>query len=215
MIGSKPFSRRILLVVFILAFSLFVFGPTLSAFSAEGGGHGGGEAAQAEEGAHGGVSAAKVWDLVFRTTNFLALVIILVVALRKPLRQFFGNRREEIAKTLSDLERKKAESEEQYLKLERKLNELDAEREAIIAEYLEEGEKEKAKIIANAQEIAAQIQQQAEIAIKQEVQKTKAELRREIADMAAAQAEEVIKKNIDAQDQERLVEEYLDKVVPN
>ncbi|MBW1709142.1 MAG: ATP synthase F0 subunit B [Deltaproteobacteria bacterium] len=216
MIRSKPFYRYTLLVV-ILTLSLCLLGPAVSlAVSAEES-HGTGEAAthDAGEGGHGGIPAAKVWDLVFRTMNFLAMIIILVVLLRKPAGQFFGKRREEIAQTLSDLELKKAESEEQYLKLERKLIDLDSEREAIIAEYIKDGEKEKEKIIVNAREIAARIQQQAEVAIKQEVQQAKAELKREIADLAASQAEEIIKNNIDAQDQERLVEEYLDKVVPN
>ncbi|MBW2090619.1 MAG: ATP synthase F0 subunit B [Deltaproteobacteria bacterium] len=209
------FNRRPLLLVLVLIFSLVLFGPALSAASSESGSHGSGEATHAPGGEHCGVSADKIWDLVFRAMNFLAMVIILVVLLRKPLRQFFGNRREEIAATLSDLELKKAESEEQYLKLERKLIEFDSEKDAIIAEYIEEGEKEKAKIIANAQEIAARIQQQAEVAIKQEIRQAKAELKREIADLAASQAEEIIKNNINEQDQERLVEEYLDKVVPN
>lgn len=216
MSSFRIFSRYALFLVLILTLALCFFGPSVSRVMAGEAGSGEHEAAaEAHEEEHEGVTADKVWDLVFRIMNFVALAAILVFVLRKPAGQFFRNRREEIARTLSDLELKKAETEEQYLKLESKLSELDKEREAVVAEYIMEGEKEKEKIIATAQEVASRIQQQAQIAIQQEIQKVKADLKREIAEIAAAQAEDLIKNNIDEKDQERLVEEYLEKVVPN
>jgi len=178
------------------------------------------EAAHAGEGEshgeeHGGYSAAKIWDLVFRAMNFFAVAIILFFVLRKPLAQFFGNRREEIAETLADLEKKKGEAAEKYAALETRLAEIEAERDSILAEYIADGEKEKEKIIANAEDMSARIQAQAQKAIAQEIKKAKDDLKKEIAELSASMAEELVKNNINDQDQERLVEEYLDKVVTN
>lgn len=217
----KPRGHRPLLLIFFLIISLSIFGPGLAWSSSGGSSEGHGEAAEgspvAESGDHGGggLSAEKVWDLVFRAMNFLAVVIILFLVLRKPIRQFFGNRREEIAETLADLERKKGETEESYAKLESRLAELEAERETILAEYISDGEKEKEKIIANAEEMSSRIQVQAGKAIEREIKSAKDALKQEIAELAASLAEGLVKENITDQDQERLVDEYLDKVVTN
>ena len=173
-----------------------------------------------EAGAHGeehGSSAtpAKLWDLVWRTMNFVVLFVVLFVLLKKPIGNFFSGRRENIAQTLADFETKKAEAEERFKSLESKLADLSAERDRILAEYAAEGEEEKKKIIAHAEEMAERIQTQAEAAVAQEVKAAKADLVREIADMSAAKAEELIRRNINDKDQERLVEEYIGKVVQN
>ncbi|MBW2621733.1 MAG: F0F1 ATP synthase subunit B [Deltaproteobacteria bacterium] len=213
----KPYSRRSLPLIFFLILFLSMFGLGMAWASSGGSDESHGEAAgeaHADEG-HGGISAEKVWDLVYRTMNFLAVVIILFFVLRKPLGRFFSNRREEIAETLADLEKMKGEAEESYAKLEARLAEIEAERDSILAEYIADGEKEKEKIIANAEDMSSRIQTQAEKAIAQEIKKAKDALKREIAELSASMAEELVKDNISDQDQERLVEEYLDKVVTN
>lgn len=166
---------------------------------------------------HGGgaIPAEKLWGLLWRTTNFIALVVVLFFLLRKPVGNFFRGRREDIARTLSDLELKKAEAEESYLKLERKLIELEKERENILADYIKDGEAEKEKIISNAKAMEESIMAQSRKSIDQEIEKAKNELKAEIAELSASMAEELVKNNINEQDQERLVEEYLDKVVQN
>lgn len=213
----KPFAL-ILVLALALAVSFYFSSPGLSRAASEEAGH---ETAAGEvhdtghEAEHGGTSSAKVWDLVFRIMNFTAMAVILFFLLKKPIAQYFGNRREEIARTLEQLERRKEEAEEHYRELERKLGDLESEREAIIEQYIKDGEREKTRIIANAERMSEQIQKQAEAAINQEIQKAKIELKREIAELSATMAEDLIKENITDQDQKRLVEEYLDEVVEN
>ncbi len=217
----KPRGHRPILLIFFIIISLSIFGPGLAWSSSGGSSEGHDEAVEEshgdESGDHdgGGLSAKRLWDLVFRAMNFLAVVIILFFVLRKPISRFFGNRREEIAENLADLERKKGEAEENFAKLESRLAELEAERETILAEYISDGEKEKEKIIANAEEMSSRIQAQAEKAIEREIKNAKDALKQEIAELAASLAEGLVKENITDQDQERLVEEYLDKVVTN
>ncbi|MFH1139437.1 MAG: ATP synthase F0 subunit B [Pseudomonadota bacterium] len=176
----------------------------------EAGGHGEGGAA-----AEHGVSDAKFWDFIWRTLNFGVLLVLLVVVLRKPAGQFFANRRESIAQTLKDFEAKKVEADARFRELEFKLSDLAAEHEKILADYTKEGEGEAAKIVAHAHETAERIKKQAEVTIGLEIKAAKDGLTKEIAVMAAAMAEDLIKSNIDEKDQVRLVGEYLDKVVRN
>ncbi|MEW6264445.1 MAG: F0F1 ATP synthase subunit B [Thermodesulfobacteriota bacterium] len=163
----------------------------------------------------GGVSTQKFWDFVWRAWNFLVLFIALFLLLRKPAAKFFAGRRANIAETLSDLERKKAQAEDRYREMEAKLADLAGEREKILAEYVKAGEEERDRIIAHAREMAERIKKQAEVTIAQEINSAKAALRKEVAASAAALAEDLIKQKMTDQDQDRLVEEYISKVVPN
>ena len=212
-------ARPPFLVLLLVLVAGLLFLPQATLASGSGGGH---ESVSAEAGDHGageghggGVSEAKFWDFIWRTLNFVVLFVILFIVLRKPMSQFFGNRRANIAQTLSDFEDRKAKAESRFKELEDKLASLEGERDRIISAYVKEGEEEKEKIIAHAEEMAERIKNQAEVTIGLEIGSAKAELMREIADLSATMAEDLIKKNINTQDQERLVEEYLEKVVHN
>ena len=214
----------LLVTAFLLCLSLSLAGPSQvwATGNAETG-HGEAAVAETGEGGHGeaaaegghGISSEKIWDLVWRTLNFAVLFIILFVVLRKPASQFFANRRETIAQTLEDFEKKKSAAEVRMKELEATLADLTQEREKIMADYVRDGEAEKEKIVAHAHEMAERIKKQAEVTISNEIEAAKNDLMNEIAGMSAAMAEDLIRKNINSQDQERLVEEYLSKVVQN
>jgi F-type H+-transporting ATPase subunit b len=85
--------------------------------------------------------------------------------------------------------------------------------EKIVAEYIREGEAAKAKIIEEAQAAAEKLQEQAKKNIKHEFDKAKNQLKAEMAGQAVAMAEQLIKEHINEEDQERILDEYLTKVV--
>ena len=80
------------------------------------------------------------------------MVGILVKLLKKPIANFFASRRENIQKTLAELEQKKQEAEAKLSEYTAKLAVLERETEKIVAEYVQEGETEKQKIIEAASE---------------------------------------------------------------
>ena len=170
---------------------------------------GGGEAHGA---AHGGVSSEKLWDLLFRTMNFAALVFILVYFLAKPIANALGSRRQAIKDNFEDLEARRAEAERFYKEHEGKLASLDQEVQQIIAAAVAQGELEKQRIIDEAQRAAEDIKRQAEMAVQQEFAEAKKKLREEVAEQAAAMAEEIIGKNLQESDQAKLIGDYLSKV---
>jgi len=151
-------------------------------------------------------------DLLKRVMNFVVLAVALVFLLRKPLKQFFSQRTQSIADELADLEAKREAAKAELAKIEATLKAAEADKETILAEFRSQGEKEKVKIIAAAQVTAERIKAQAQFTIEQEVASAKAELKREVANMSAQVAEDLIKQRITAQDQGRLVDEYLSKV---
>lgn len=166
-----------------------------------------------EAGGHSGAIPREKWlDLLWRTTNFAGLVIILVFFLKKPFADGLSSRREGIKDQLDALESRKAEAEQMYKEAEAKIARLDDEVNAIISEAVKQGETEKEKIIADAERNAGDIKRQAEMAVAHELAEAKTRLKAEVAEQAVLLAEELIRKNIQPADQSRMVELSLDKV---
>jgi len=165
------------------------------------------------EGAHHALVTPKQWkDLLYRTLNFAGLVAILVFSLKKPIANGLAGRRQAIMEQFDELEARKSEAEQKYREYEGKLSQIDAEVQKILDAAMAQGELEKQKIIDEASRSAADLQRQAEMAIQNELSEAKQKLRNEIATQAAALAEELIKKNLQAADQVKLVEDCLSKV---
>lgn len=160
----------------------------------------------------GGYTHEQYMDLAARFMNFAVLAGTLFYVLRKPLSSALKNRTEGIAEELKDLEARKEEAQREYALMEQKLKDAQGERDRILEDFRQQGENEKAKIVENAKVLAERIRGQAQLTIEHETAKAKAELCSDIAEMSASVAEDLLKQKITAEDQTRLVDEYLAKV---
>ncbi len=174
--------------------------------AAHGGEHGGG---------HGGITEAKKVDFTWRTVNFLVFASLLVFLLVKKVnvKAVFAKRTQDIAQSLEDLESKKAAAAAALKAAEARLAEVAKERDAIIKQYMAEGEIEKSKILDKANQVAARLKEMAALSIQQETLKATQALRQEVANLSTQMAEDLINEKATFADQQVLVEEYLKKVV--
>lgn len=195
--------------IFLLVFPVFLF-LVLQAgliFASSGGeGAGGHEAATGE-------SSARITDLILRAVNFGIFFVVLFILLRKPLKQGMAGRREGIQKELDELEQKKRAAQQELAQFEARIAGMKEEREALLRDFIRDGEREKQKILDGAQKTAARIVEQAQLTIQQEIQKANQALREEVAEKAVKMAEDLLRKNITDTDQKVLIGEYLAKVV--
>lgn len=159
-----------------------------------------------------GIPREKWMDLLWRTLNFAGLLVILILALKKPIANGLKGRRQAIIEKFDDLEIQKSEAERIYKEYEAKLAGIDKEVQSIISGAIQQGESEKARIIEDANRAAGDIQRQAEMAIQYELAEAKVKLRSEIAEQAVKLAADLIKQNLQESDQTRMVEDYLEKV---
>ena len=90
---------------------------------------------------------------------------------------------------------------------------LEKEAEKIIEDYIRQGHEAKARILKEAEASAEKLQVQARRNIEHEFEQAKLELQKEIFEKSLAKAEEIIKNKISGEDQNRIVDEYLKKVV--
>ncbi len=226
--GVKHITSGLFLVAVALCFSLSVGNVWAvsgdSHAAAESAGHGVASAAPAvEDGhavegataeAHGGGSLApdKLWDLFFRILNFAVLVFILVKFGAKPIASGLAGRQQKIKDDIEDLEARKVEAEKTYRDFEAKLAGMEQEIDTIVDKAIAQAEIEKAKIIEKAEQAAKDIKRQAEMSVQNEIMIGRRQLKNDIADQAAAMAEQLIVKNLTSEDQVKIIEDYLDKV---
>jgi F-type H+-transporting ATPase subunit b len=207
-----------LIFFFFAAISLFL-NTSLVIASGEGA-HGGGQesvhessSGVAHEGEHAKDRSADLRDLLYRFINFALLIIILFVAIRKSgLKDSLTGRIDEIKQRLEDLRKEKEEAETKYQDIEKELKDFEAKKKEIIEQFQNEGQAEKERIIAEANERAKQIVEQAELTIQQEMQSAKDGLRKEVMELAAGKAQEIIAKEMTDEDQDRLVSEFIERV---
>jgi F-type H+-transporting ATPase subunit b len=194
--GRSHFTKRnsAIIILFVMLFLAF---STSSALCASG-----------EGGTKGWLSTDT-----FRVMNFTVLAVALFFILRKPLSQALSSRIKTIKEQLDDLESQKADAEKQLAEYNEKLAQLEKEAEKIVDDYVRQGNEAKARILKEAEASAEKLQVQARRNIEHEFKLAKAELQKEIFEKSLVKAEEIIKSRISDDDQDKIVDEYLTKVV--
>ena len=169
---------------------------------ASGGGDGHGEAAAGW--------AATDWA---RVLNFTILTVALFLIAKKPVAQMLNARITGIKEQLDELEGQKAEAEKELAQYNEKLTQLSQEAEKIVDEYIRQGNEAKERIIKEAESSAEKLEEKAKKNIEHEFKQARLTLQAEIIEKALVKAEADIISKISSDDQDRLVDEYLEKVV--
>ncbi len=195
------------LLLFAAAALIFCSATAVAASGEQGTeGHGAGDA-------HAPASKGWVATDTYKVINFAVLVIALVFLLRKPVAKALNDRIQSIKDQLEDLEARKKQAEDELAAYNQKFLQLEQEAEKIVDQYIQQGQEAKARILEEAQSAAGKLEEQARRNIDHEFKKAREQLQTEVLEKALVKAEEVIKSRISDKDQDRLVDEYLDKVV--
>ena len=157
-------------------------------------------------------SGVLLKDFLYRCFNFALMVALLAYFIKKPVRNALKGRQEGIEKALADAEAAKVAAEAKYLEYSEKLAKATVEIEKLADSIRHDGEIEREKILAAANEMAIKIEQEADNKASSVVAKALVELREEAARLAVELAEDMLKKQVSADDQKRLVDEYMQKV---
>ncbi|MFO7560752.1 MAG: ATP synthase F0 subunit B [Desulfobacterales bacterium] len=197
--GSVFSRRNAFVVIQIVLLVLVCFAGTALAAS------GGGE--------HGAEAKGWVATDTYRVINFAVLFIVLFFILKKPVSQALNGRIEGIKTELEGLEAKKKEAEKKLSEYNEQIASLDREAEKIIAEYIKQGEAARERILEESKKAAEKLEDQARRNIENEFKSAKLKLQKDILEKALTKAETLLKDKITSEDQNRLVDEYLDKVV--
>jgi len=164
---------------------------------------------------HDSHAATKTWVATdtYRVMNFLVLVVGLFLILKKPASEALNSRISAIKEELEKLEAEKSDAEKKLAEYNQKFSDLEKEAQQLVSDYIQQGEAAKERIIEEAKLTAEKMQVQAKKNIEQEFRLANKDLQEEIMGKAIALAENIIKDNITADDQDRLIGEFTEKVV--
>jgi F-type H+-transporting ATPase subunit b len=162
----------------------------------------------------GGEGEGSLWKgFAFKTLNAVIIIGLLVWMLAPKIKDFFSGRRQEIKESLETTAVQKADAEKQYREYAEKIDKASLEIDGIFEMIKAQGVVEKQKIIEDANKVAQKMKEDAQARLEQELKKASSQLRSEAVALSVEMAEEILKKNITAQDHETMVKEYMDKVV--
>ena len=182
------------MLVRVLVFAL-VGGLALSAFAAE------------EQG--GTSSFKKTWMKIWEVLNFLILAFLVFKLLKDPAKNFFQGRAEMFRQKIEEAEGASLEAERELKEVEGRFEMLGEEIQKLQQTITEQGERQRDKIISDAQQTAEYMLEKAKIESDMMIREARMQLRREVTNEAVRLAEKSIKEAIGKKDQERLVDEYL------
>jgi len=165
--------------------------------------------ALASSGENGTLGTEFIWHSI----NFLVLLGLFYWLLADKIKQFFVSRREGIRESLARSESDVVEAQKKYEEYVGKIEKASGEIEQIATAIREQGLAERDKIVAEALKIAEKIREDAKARIEQEYKEASAQLRKEAVQLSVAMAEEILRRNIKQEDNEMMVQEYLEKVV--
>jgi F-type H+-transporting ATPase subunit b len=151
-------------------------------------------------------------NVIARLVNFGILAGSLVYLLRSPLAAYLANRDAQIRSDLVNAAELKQAAAAQIDEIDRKMKALPGELEALRRQGLEEIAAEEARIQAAAAAERDRLLEQARREIALQVKVAERELVSHAAELAVGVATERIKKNITGEDQQRLLDRYVQQL---
>jgi len=156
--------------------------------------------------------APSITQILFPLGNFLIYAYIIKRFALPVVRDFLRSRRAEILTSIESAAESKKQAEAVVSGYQAKLTGIQREVDGIQAELQAEGEREKSKLIAEAESLAAKIKDDAVFLSDQEVKTARQKIRYDMAVQAESTARELLGRHLSAGDQDRLAEDFIQSI---
>ena len=167
----------------------------------------------ASEGGHeGGGLISLDKSLIVQGINFVILLFILQRLLYRPFLAKMAERTQAIQKSLDEAHAARAQATRQQEENEARLRAGHAEAAAIRAQALKEAAEEQRRLVEAARAESQRLVESAKAQMDADVRRAREELRREVADIATAVAEKLVRRSLRDEDHRRIVAEAISKV---
>ncbi|WP_186576609.1 F0F1 ATP synthase subunit B [Aquibacillus kalidii] len=159
-----------------------------------------------------GVGGFRVGDMAFALISFLILMVLLKKYAWGPLMNKMEERENYIASEIDTAEKNRKEAEKASREAAEQLKQTRQEAQSIIDEAKKAGQKQEQDILEAARLAAERLKKSAQEDIEQEKEKAIKALQDQVATLSVQIATKVIEKEINAQDQDKLISDYLKEV---
>ena len=166
----------------------------------------------ASEGAQEGGLISLDKSLIVQAVNFVILLLILKRILYKPFLAKMEERTQAIQKSLEEAQAARTQATRQQEENEARLRAAHAEAAAIRTQALKEAADEQRRLVEAARAESQRLVETAKAQMDADVRRAREELRREVADLATAVAEKLVRRSLRDEDHRRIVAEAITKV---
>lgn len=166
-------------------------------------------AAEAEHAAHHAPSINDIW---WPLGNFVIYLLIIIKFALPLVRDFLRSRRQEVVDAVQSASAKKQAAETLVNEYKSKIAGLDREIQTLESSLRDEGQREKTKLLDEANVLSAKIKDDARFLADQEVKMAQQKVREEMAARAEASARELVQRHLSAADQGRLVDDFIQSI---
>lgn len=158
---------------------------------------------------HGGIPWSTI---VFQLVNLIVIIGGLYYYLKKPISDYFENRKNSYILAASRAQQIKEEAEKRHEEIRSRLTKLESTASDSVEKAKADAEAYRVKLLNDGKEIASKIKEEAQKTVEIEVQQGIIHLKEEIISLAIQGAREVLQKEIKSNDQERLQDEFSKKI---
>jgi len=164
--------------------------------------------------AAGGIesSFSDTWLTIGKAFNLMVIISVLVYFLRKPIGNFFARRSADIQRRIREAEQARDEAQVRLADIQARLEKLDAEVEEIRRQAEADAQAERQKILAQTEQDVEKMRQRARNEIENLKMQTIRELREYTATRVVELAGDVLRRELTAEDEERLFNTFLEKM---
>jgi F-type H+-transporting ATPase subunit b len=167
-----------------------------------------------DEAGHGAAHGVELdfARLAGQLVNFALWAGILWYLMKDRLPAFLSSRRAGIVTELDEAKRLKDEAERKFAEYEARIENLDAELEQMRSEMQKGGLAERDKIVADASARSEKLRAEARFLVEQQMKQLREDLTREAIEAAIGAATKILVERTQPADQERLANEYLERI---
>src|SRR5699024_225689 len=158
------------------------------------------------------VGGLRIGDMLTQLVFFLLLLWLLKKFAWGPLMNMMEKREDYVANEIEEAEKSRKEAEAASREAQAQLRQTKQEAQKIIEDARNAGIKQEKDIVESAREEAERIKTAAQADIQNEKEKALQAVQDKVASLSVMIASKVIEKEISAQDQEKLIDEYIKEV---
>jgi F-type H+-transporting ATPase subunit b len=158
------------------------------------------------EAAHAGFNTG---DIIFQLVMFLILLALLKKFAWGPLMGIMKQREDHIANEISAAEQSRVESKKLLEEQRALLKEARSEAQGLIENAKKQGDVQREEIISTARAEAIRLKENAKLEIEQQKEKAVTAIKEQVASLSVLIATKVIEKELNAADQDKLINEYI------
>ena len=149
------------------------------------------------------------YDVIMMWVNFAILATVIVKYARNPIKGFFRDQKENIAKSIRDIEAQKEANEAEIRLAQQSMQESSARFEEIRQKIIAEGERRKQAIIEGAQRECRLMMENAEFWVERHLLQAKESLKSELIDESIEQALQRLPQVLTPEDNQKFINSYL------